>query len=357
MARPRRPRDPIMAAPTSVAAIVGALPGGARETPLLVTSLSELERTTGSVDGEVGDAVRLFFDNGGRRAYVVALDEARPLRSLDALADTNFNILAIPATARLPGIATRLAVAAALFAEERRAFYVADPPAERTAQNVARWARSFGGGPNTALYFPRLRIRTTGGERDVAASGAVAGIYARIDQERGVWASPSEASLQGTLGPTVELADSVHDTLSSAGVNTIRHVPSRGFRLWSARTREEIDPEWKYVPVRRLALFIEESIDQGLQWVVFEPNDPRLWAQARAAVQTFLQTLWRAGGLKGTKPEQAFFVRCDRTTMTQNDIDDGRLVVEVGVAPLKPAEFVVLRIGLWTRRENCEGRP
>ena len=91
--------------------------------------------------------------------------------------------------------------------------------------------------------------------------------------------------------------------------------------------------------------------------MVFEPNDPRLWAQARAAVQTFLQSLWRAGGLKGTKPEQAFFVRCDRTTMTQNDIDDGRLIIEVGVAPLKPAEFVVLRIGLWTRRENCEGRP
>jgi phage tail sheath protein FI len=355
MARPRRPRDPIAPVPTSVAAIVGALPGG-RDAPLLVTSLSDFERQSGSAEGEVGDAVRLFFDNGGRRAYVVSLDDNRPLRALDALTDTDFNILVIPATARLPA-ATTIAVRAALFAQKRRALYVADPPALRTVQNVARWARSFGGGPNSAVYFPRLRIRTASGERDVAASGAVAGVYARTDSERGVWVSPSEARLDGVVGPAVELTDDQSAALTEAGVNTIRLIPGRGLRVWSARTREELDQEWKYVPVRRLALFLEESIDQGLQWVVFEPNEPPLWTQVRAAVRAFLRAIWRSGGLKGTKPEQAFFVRCDRTTMTQDDIDGGRLVVEVGFAPLRPAEFVVLRIGLWTRCRKREGRP
>lgn len=355
MARPRRPRDPIAPVATSVAAIIGALPGR-RDAPLLVTSLSDFEAQTGSAEGEVGDAVRLFFDNGGRRAYVVGLDDARPLRALDALTDINFNLLVIPATARLP-TATTVAVRAALFAQKRRVFYVADPPALRTAMNVARWARSFGGGPNSTVYFPRLRIRTASGERDVAASGAVAGVYARTDIERGVWVSPSDARLDGVLGPAVELADSESAALTEAGVNTIRLISGRGPRLRSARTREELDQDWKYVPVRRLALFLEESIDLGLQWVVFEPNEPPLWTQVRAAARGFLRTIWRSGGLKGTKPEQAFFVRCDRTTMTQDDIDGGRLFIEIGFAPLRPAEFVVFRIGLWTRCGKREGRP
>jgi phage tail sheath protein FI len=355
MARPRRPRDPIAGVASSVAAIVGSLPASDRDTPFLVTSLADFEFQAGSTDGEVGDAVRLFFENGGRRAYAVGLDDARPLRSLDALAYTDFNILVVPATARLPG-SLSLAVRAALFAEKRRAFYVADPPAARTAQDVARWARSFGGGPNSAVYFPRLRVRSTSGEHEVAASGAVAGIYARTDIERSVWVSPSDAHVRGALGPAVELTDSANDALVEAGVNTIRFLPGRGLRLRSARTREENDEDWKSVPIRRLALFIEESLQQGLQWTVFEPNDHLLWRQARAAARAFLQRVWQQGGLKGSNPDQAFFVRCDRTTMTQDDIDHGRLIMEVGVAPLRPAEFVVLRIGQWARgreREEC----
>ena len=155
MARPRRPRDPIEAMPTFVAAFVGSLPAGPPAEPALVTSRQDFERVFGSAEGETADAVWLFFENGGLRAYVAGFDEAHPLRSLDALASVAFNILVIPATARLPQpAATSLAVAAALLAEERRAFYVVDPPASRTVANVARWAGSFGGGGSSRPRLP-----------------------------------------------------------------------------------------------------------------------------------------------------------------------------------------------------------
>jgi phage tail sheath protein FI len=355
MARPRRTRDPVESAPTSTAAIVGALPGGRLPEPLLVTSLAGLEQEVGSAEGETADALRLFFENGGLRAFVTGFDELRPHRSLELLAGVRFQLLAVPATARPTGTsAAGLAVAAALEARRRRAFYVADPPAERSAGDVARWARSFGGGRGSAVYFPRLVVRDGGGEREVAASGAVLGVYARADRERGVWTAPTgtQGTVRGVLGPAVDLADSAHAVLVEAGVNTIRRLPAGPVRLWSARTREEHDPEWKYVNVRRFALFLEESIEQATRWAVFEPNGAALWRQVRSAVEAFLAQLFRAGALRGSKPQEAFFVRCDRTTMTEDDIDSGRVVVLVGFAPLRPAEFVVLRIGLWARRDE-----
>jgi Bacteriophage tail sheath protein len=351
MARPRRPRDPIQGVPTSVAAFVGALPAAAAPAPALVTSLSDFERAFGTAEGETADAVRLFFENGGRRAYVAGLDELDPPRSLEALTATRFGLLVVPATARLEEpAATSLAVASALFAEERGAFYVVDPPASRTTANVARWAGSFGGGKSSAVVFPRVQIPgLTGGSRDVPSAGAVAGVLARTDIERGVSVSPSGQAVRGIVGPSVELDEAAVERLVQARVNPIRFLPGRGFRLWSALTRADTDTEWKYVNVRRLAVFLEESIGQGLQWVVFEPNRPPLWTQARAQVNSFLQVVFRQGAFPASKPEEAFFVRCDRTTMTQEDIDSGRLVIVVGIAPVRPAEFVILRIGLWAR--------
>jgi len=350
MARPRRPRDPIEAIPTFVAAFVGSLPAGPPAEPALVTSRQDFERVFGSAEGETADAVWLFFENGGLRAYVAGFDEAHPLRSLDALASVAFNILVIPATARLPQpAATSLAVAAALLAEERRAFYVVDPPASRTVANVARWAGSFGGGGSSALVFPRLRVHRPSGERDVPAAGAVAGILARTDMSRGVWVSPGGELVQGALGPSLELDDPASEALVQAAVNPIRRVPGRGTRLWSARTRADTDSEWKYVNVRRFAAYVERSIEQGLQWVVFEPNRPRLWAQVRALIRPFLTSAFRQGAFPATTPEDAFFVRCDGTTVTQDDIGSGRLIVHVGIAPIRPAEFVVVRIGLRAR--------
>jgi len=351
MARPRRPRDPIEPMPTFVAAFVGSLPAGPPAEPVLVTSIADFGHVFGSAEGETADAVWLFFENGGQRAYVAGFDEAHPLLSLDALTSLAFNILVIPATARLPQpAATSLAVAGALLAEERRAFYVVDPPAGRTAANVARWAGSFGGGRSSALVFPGLRVRRPSGERDVPAAGAVAGILARTDISRGVWVSPGGELVQGALGPSVDLDDTASEALVQAAVNLIRRLPGRGTRLWSARTRADTDSEWKYVNVRRFAAFLEQSIEQGLQWVVFEPNGPRLWTQVRALIRPFLTSAFRQGAFPATTPEDAFFVRCDRTTMTQDDIDSGRLVIEIGIAPIRPAEFVIVRIGLRARR-------
>jgi phage tail sheath protein FI len=137
------------------------------------------------------------------------------------------------------------------------------------------------------------------------------------------------------------------DVLNPEGINALRFFEGRGNRVWGARTISS-DPEWKYVNVRRLFIYLEHSIDNGTQWAVFEPNNSRLWASIRQTVEDFLLVLWRDGALLGDKPEDAFFVRCDRTTMTQNDLDNGRLICLIGVAPTKPAEFVIFRIGQYT---------
>jgi phage tail sheath protein FI len=135
--------------------------------------------------------------------------------------------------------------------------------------------------------------------------------------------------------------------LNPEGINALRFFPGRSYRVWGARTMSS-DPEWRYVNVRRLFIYLEHSIDKSTQWVVFEPNNERLWASVRQTIEDFLLVTWRSGALMGTKPEEAYFVRCDRTTMTQNDLDNGRLICLIGVAPTYPAEFVIFRIGQWT---------
>jgi len=181
-------------------------------------------------------------------------------------------------------------------------------------------------------------------------SGAVAGLFARIDATRGVWEVPAGAALLKVARPAVAVNDTFHETLNndSAGgksVNAVRFFTGRGNLVWGARTLAGNDNEWRYVNVRRFALFLEASIDKGTQWAVFEPNDANTWTQLRMAVEDFLLGLWRQGALQGTKPEQAFTVQVGLgSTMTQQDIDQGRLILQVGFAPLRPAEFVMLRI-------------
>ena len=178
-------------------------------------------------------------------------------------------------------------------------------------------------------------------------SGFVAGIYARSDIERGVHKAPANEVVQGLTRFEININKARQDVLNPEGINALRFFEGRGNRVWGARTMSS-DPEWKYVNVRRLFAYIEHSIDKSTQWAVFEPNGPRLWANIRQTVEDFLLVLWRDGALLGDKPEQAYFVRCDRTTMTQNDLDNGRMVCLVGVSPVKPAEFVIFRIGQWT---------
>ncbi|MFA9516363.1 phage tail sheath subtilisin-like domain-containing protein [Halopenitus sp. H-Gu1] len=200
-----------------------------------------------------------------------------------------------------------------------------------------------------AYYYPWLTVLDpeSGLKEDVPPGGHVAGIYARSDTERGVHKAPANETVRGIQGLSSTITKGDQDVLNPRGVNCIRSFRGRGIRVWGARTTSS-DPAWKYVNVRRLFLFLEESIDEGTQWVVFEPNDEQLWARVRQTIRNFLTSVWEDGALMGSTPEEAFFVKCDRSTMTQNDIDNGRLICEIGVAPVKPAEFVVFRISQWT---------
>ena len=175
----------------------------------------------------------------------------------------------------------------------------------------------------------------------------MAGLYASTDISRGVYKAPANEVVQGITQFVKNVTYGQQGVLNPEGVNALRFFPERGNRVWGARTMSS-DPEWKYVNVRRLFIYLEHSIDKSTQWVVFEPNNERLWASVRQTIEDFLLVTWRSGALMGTKPEEAYFVRCDRTTMTQNDLDNGRLICLIGVAPTYPAEFVIFRIGQWT---------
>ena len=199
-----------------------------------------------------------------------------------------------------------------------------------------------------AFYFPWIMIYDprTNTNLLVPPSGHVAGIYANTDIERGVHKAPANYVVQGATALQFQITKGEQDILNPRGVNCLRVFPGRGLRVWGARTCSS-DPLWKYINVRRLLLYIEESIDEGTQWVVFEPNNEKLWGRVKATISEFLTRVWKDGALMGTKPEEAFFVKCDRTTMTQDDIDNGRLICIIGVAPVKPAEFVIFRIAQW----------
>ncbi|MCC9078001.1 phage tail sheath subtilisin-like domain-containing protein [Litorilinea aerophila] len=217
----------------------------------------------------------------------------------------------------------------------------------------ARRDRSLMDSKYGAFYYPWVIIPNPlarpGDERTpkeiaVPPSGFVTGIYARNDIQRGVWKAPANEVVRGALRFEREINHAQQETLNPDGVNCLRYFFGRGFLLWGARTVSS-DPEWKYVNVRRYFNYLERSIDRSTQWVVFEPNGERLWANIRETVSAFLYNEWRSGALLGTRPEEAYFVRCDRSTMTQNDLDNGRLICEIGVAVLYPAEFVIFRIG------------
>lgn len=200
-----------------------------------------------------------------------------------------------------------------------------------------------------ALYYPFVRVLdpVTDREINLPPSGFVAGIYARNDVEHGVHKAPANEVVSGAIKFEVMINKAQQDVLNPENINVLRFFEGRGYRVWGARTISS-DPEWKYVNVRRYFLYLERSIERGTQWAVFENNGDALWANVRDTIEDFLYNEWNSGHLLGLKPEDAYFVRCDRTTMTQNDLDNGRLVCLIGVAPLRPAEFVIFRIGQWT---------
>ena len=276
-----------------------------------------------------------------------------------------FNILCIPdATRPLVADPNRLDTnldpnaiyaAAAAYCERRRAFLLIDPPPEiGDLEDAVEWISGglTAGGANAATYWPRVRLPDPSNNfkpRAFGPAGVIAGLYARTDSARGLWKAPAgtESRLRGVQEPLYKLTDAENGVLNPLGLNCIRSFPVYGIVSWGARTRVGADAqasEWKYVPVRRLALYIEESLRRGIQWAVFEPNDEPLWAQLRVSIGDFMHDLFTQGAFQGSSARDAYFVRCDSSTTTQFDIDRGIVNVVVGFAPLKPAEFVVISI-------------
>jgi uncharacterized protein len=196
-----------------------------------------------------------------------------------------------------------------------------------------------------AFYYPWILTADprTGARKLVPPGGHVLGVYARSDAERGVFKAPANETVRGALAIEYDINDEIQDVLNPRGVNAVRSLPGRGIRVWGARTLSS-NALWKYVSVRRLFIFLERSIYEGTQWVVFEGNDDKLWARVVDTLRLFLRAQWRGGALFGRTEQEAFFITCDRTTMSQDDILNGRLICEIGIAPVRPAEFVIFRI-------------
>lgn len=307
---------------------------------------------TGSDDfkGGIDGAAPTYTDYLGNR------DQQEGLYALEQ-ADL-FNLLCIPPRTLDAAVADdngglNLLRNALAYCEERRAMLLVDPPTswntvQKAQDNVDKLALQ---SPNAVIYFPWVKLPDPNRDFRLEAfppSGIMAGIYARTDVQRGVWKAPAgiDAVLSGVSELTYNMTDKENGRLNPIGVNCLRTFPVYGNIAWGARTMKGADvlaSEWKYVPVRRLALFLEESLYRGTKWVVFEPNDEPLWSQIRLNLGAFMNNLFRQGAFQGSSPAEAYFVKCDKETTTQNDINLGIVNIVVGYAPLKPAEFVIIK--------------
>ena len=313
--------------------------------------------TVMTVNGEIPDAAKLM---GGSKGKALSPDEADFETALMPVSGTGgvyyldridlFNLLCVPGETK-PSVLSNLQA----FCRDRRAFLIADctPAASlNTLQNIPDPALTGDNAINAAFYFPWINAPDPLQENRPAKfppCGFAAGLYARTDSSRGVWKAPAgtDASLTGASGPSIVLTNDENGVLNPRAVNCIRNLPVYGTVLWGARTlrgNDELGSEWKYIPVRRTALFIEESLYRALKWVVFEPNDEPLWSQIRLNVGAFMHNLFRQGAFQGSTPRDAYFVKCDKETTTQADINLGIVNIVVGFAPLKPAEFVIIKI-------------
>ncbi len=354
----------IYGADTSTAAFVDFFADGPINRPVLIGEMADLDRFFGGLDArsEASYGVSQFFANGGHRAWIVRTGDGghasadqllAALETLDRLMLEGFSLLSLPATANLsPDDAARVHARALAFAARKHALYLLDaPPSVDTVDAMLDWVA---GVPNAdaahaAAYFPRLTMPDplNGNQpRDVGSSGTLAGIYARIASTDGVWRAPAgtETKLLGAE-PTTALTELDSQRLTARGVNTLRVRKDARPVVWGARTLAP-DTEWRYVQVRRFMSYVEASLEQGLEWAVAEPNDEDLWTAVRQSVHYFLAKEYMRGACDGYLMSEAFFVRCDRTTTSQADVENGVVNVVVGVAPLVPTEFVILRIQL-----------
>lgn len=374
--------QPIEGTSTSTAAFVGVTAEGPQNDPKIVESFAAYSEIFGVAfpNVPVSIAALQFFSNGGRKAVIVRVlasekrGEFRPEPEQligDSEAQTGIHALGLgepigllltPDAANMStGDAKKVAEAVLKFCQGRRIFHILELPQETSQQKTVEAAVNWSAQSetikhrNAAVYFPRITIADPSGENgtlQVPPSGAVAGLYARIDLERGVWKAPAglNAKLPTARGLEIDLTDQDMAQLKDASINPFRYFADHGIVAWGARTFLAADDDdnnnWRYVPVGRLALFIEESLYRGLVWAVFESNDEALWAQIRLAASSFMNQLFRSGAFQGSHAGEAYFVKCSRETMTEGDIDAGRIILQVGFAPLKPAEFIILHIEL-----------
>jgi uncharacterized protein len=362
-AMPESPGDthPIAGTPTGIAAFVGWAAQGPTDSAILLRSWSDFQQQFGGFDPRyyLGYAVSHFFANGGQQAYVVRLASdggGTPAASAAVMTGVHLldavpiaNLLAVPGESD-PGLIAELQA----YCTGRKAFLIADSAPDSTFATLQAGPDSRMTGANainSAFYFPWLNALDPQQNltRPFPPSGFVAGLYAATDASRGVWRSPAgfRANLTGESGPVLDLTNPQIGVLSAHAINCIRHIAQFGDVVWGDRTLgggDQAGSQWKYVSVRRFALYIEASLYDGIQWAVFEPNNAQLWTQLRSSVGAFMQTLFVQGAFQGTTPAQAYFVRCDAENNPQSSIEQGVVNILVGFAALRPAEFIVIQI-------------
>ncbi|MCA9473802.1 MAG: phage tail sheath subtilisin-like domain-containing protein [Nitrospirales bacterium] len=361
---PKQPNKPILGVSTSRAVVIGSFPAGPSYSPQQVKTLRDFERRFGGLRaGNLSSlVVSQFFANGGSDIWVIStgatfLRKASPLlKGLSLVPRIPFaNLLLIPETFELSDRDVDQVYRQSVFVAVKQSLvYILDLPRRsssfRTIHDLTSWVQSRQElyQPNVVVYFPFIQVhavRKNSPTITMPSSGTLAGIYARVDQAQGVWKAPAgaEANLREVVGLEPVLGRNDQQSLTVANINPLTRKASAGYMAWGARTLSS-DSEWKYVPVQRTAIYLRQSIQLGLKWAVFEPNDEPLWAQIRLFVGTFLETMFRQGAFQGRKARDAYFVRCGRDTITLPDQTAGRVNLVVGFAPLKPAEFIVIHI-------------
>ena len=360
-----RRADRVLAQESSLVELLAAsLPGARPAESTLATVATDTTMTTSA--GRILEMDQATPDSGIDSGALVAADYtggAASKTGIYALEKADlFNLLCIPPDSREGDTDSTVYQQAMAYCTVKRAMLIVDSPvawganAADAATNARDGLPDLGlnglGARNAALYFPRVVQADPKRENQLdtfVPCGIIAGLMARTDVQRGVWKAPAgiDSSLNGTQGLQVNLTDDENGMLNPLGINCLRSFPVIGRIAWGSRTlrgADQLADEYKYIPVRRLALFIEETLFRGTKWVVFEPNDEPLWSQIRLNVGAFMHNLFRQGAFQGTTPRQAYFVKCDKETTTQNDIDRGIVNIVVGFAPLKPAEFVIIKL-------------
>jgi len=372
---------PLAMVGTSTAAFLGVAPAAGKHLnePVAVSNWGQFVREFTDENSSATDLARAvygFFLNGGSRCYIVNVGQGNSIAG-DARKRTGIIALETVDEAKIiaaPGCTDVLSYEALISHCEKMGdrFAILDAPARADNLDALKKVATAGAGAGegedkkkkaastdalrprqtncAAFYYPWIRAAdpmVAGEIVDTAPSGHLAGVYARTDATRGVHKAPANEPIRGALDLCFKVTHAEQGELNSAGVNIIRFFPDAGIRVWGARTLAEEASEWRYISVRRLFNMIEQSIQDGTRWIVFESNDSRTWKAIERDIRAFLTLVWRDGALKGDTPEQAFFVKCDDETNPPEVIDAGRLITEIGIAPVKPAEFIIFRISQW----------